>query len=70
MTPKKKRAKISKPIPLDRALKIYSVNSEYELMKVFQDKFDLYEQKFLSNKPKSRFGFLVFWKKSSKALER
>ena len=61
MTPKQKRAKILKSIPLDKALKIYGVSSEHELMTVLQDKLNLFGGKFLSNQPKKKFGFLKFW---------
>ena len=64
MTPKEKRAQLTKPISLDKALKIYGVNSEDELMNLFKEKFDLYNNKFLTDRKRKGFNFFRFWKKS------
>ena len=64
MTPKEKRAKLTKPISLDKALGIYGVNSEDELMNLFKEKFDLYNNKFLTDRKRKGFNFFRFWKKT------
>ena len=64
MTPKEKRAKLTKPISLDKALKIYGVNSEDELMNLFKEKLDLYNNNFLTDRKRKGFNFFRFWKKS------
>ena len=52
MTPEDKRLKITAPIPIDRALKMYGVNSEAELISLLRDKFDSYSKHFLQNQEK------------------
>ena len=57
MTPEEKRLKITSPIPLDRALKMYGVNSEAELMSLLRDKFDSYSKHFLQNQEKKSVSY-------------
>ena len=57
MTPEEKRLKITSPIPLDRALKMYGVNSEAELMSLLRDKFDSYSKNFLQNQEKKSVSY-------------
>ena len=64
MTPKEKRAKLTKPISLDKALIIYGVNSEADLISLLDNKFDIYSKNFLSNKKKKGFNFFRFFKKT------
>lgn len=52
MTPEEKRMKITAPIPLERALSLYGVQSEAELMELLRDKFETYSQNFLQNQEK------------------
>lgn len=52
MTPEEKRLKITAPIPLEKALDIYGVQSEAELMSLLKDKFETYSQNFLQNQEK------------------
>tara|TARA_B100000787_G_scaffold164499_1_gene147241 strand:+ start:1303 stop:1479 length:177 start_codon:yes stop_codon:yes gene_type:complete len=57
MSPEEKRVKITRPIALDQALKIYGVNSENELMKILKDKLSIYGKQFLLGKTKKKFWF-------------
>ena len=57
MTPEEKRLKITSPIPLDRALKMYGVNSEAELMSLLRDKFDAYSKHFLQNQERKSVSY-------------
>ena len=59
MTPKEKRAKLTKPISLDKALKMYGVSSEDELMELFREKLNTHKKNFL--KSVKRKGFKFFW---------
>jgi hypothetical protein len=52
MTPEEKRLKVTAPIPLERVLKMYGVNSETELMNLLKDKFHSYSRHFLQNQEK------------------
>ena len=52
MTPEEKRLKITAPIPLEKALDIYGVQSEAELLELLRDKFETYSQNFLQNQEK------------------
>jgi hypothetical protein len=52
MTPEEKRLKITTPMPLEKALSIYGVQSEAELMSLLKDKFETYSQNFLQNQEK------------------
>ena len=51
MTPEEKRLKITAPIPLEKVLDIYGVQSEAELMSLLKDKFEAYSQNFLQIVP-------------------
>ena len=57
MTPEEKRLKITAPIPLEKALDIYGVQSEAELMSLLKDKFETYSQNFLQNQEKKTINF-------------
>ena len=64
MTPAEKRAKITKPISLDKALIMYGVKSEDELMSLFKEKLNVHKKNFLTGEKKKSFNFFRFWKKS------
>ena len=64
MTPEEKRLKITTPIPLEKALNIYGVNSEAELMNLFKEKLNVHKKNFLTGDKKKSFNFFRFWKKS------
>ena len=57
MTPEEKRLKITAPITLEKALDIYGVQSEAELMSLLKDKFETYSQNFLQNQEKKTINF-------------
>ena len=57
MTPEEKRLKITAPIPLEKVLDIYGVQSEAELMSLLKDKFEAYSQNFLQNQEKKTINF-------------
>jgi len=57
MTPEEKRLKITAPIPLEKVLDIYGVQSEAELMSLLKDKFETYSQNFLQNQEKKTINF-------------
>jgi hypothetical protein len=57
MTPEEKRLKITAPMPLEKALDIYGVQSEAELMSLLKDKFETYSQNFLQNQEKKTINF-------------
>ena len=64
MTPAEKRAKITKPISLDKALIMYGVKSEDELMNLFKEKLNVHKKNFLTGEKKRGFNLFRFWKKS------
>ena len=64
MTPAEKRAKITKPISLDKALIMYGVKSEDELMNLFKEKLNVHKKNFLTGDKKKSFNLFRFWKKS------
>jgi len=59
MTPEEKRLKVIAPIPLEKVLLMYGVNSESELINLLKGKFDTYSRNFLQNQAKKSINIKI-----------